>query len=85
MSRLRSDVTACPTDDGMVLLDERRGCYWQLNGTGALVVQALLDGATPQQVADQLARTRPVSQERAAADVAALVDQLTRAKLVTAP
>ena len=84
MSRLRADVSVCPTDDGMVLLDERRGRYWQLNGTGALVVQALLDGATPQQVADQLARTQPVTRERAAADVAALVDQLTRAKLVTA-
>ncbi|MEU1628824.1 lasso peptide biosynthesis PqqD family chaperone [Streptomyces sp. NPDC020096] len=84
MSRLHAEVTACPTDDGMVLLDERRGRYWQLNGTGALVVQALLDGATPQQVADQIAQMRPVSRERAAADVAALVDQLSRAKLVTA-
>ncbi len=83
MSRLHADVTACPTEDGMVLLDERRGRYWQLNGTGALVVQALLDGATPQQVADQLARTRPVSPQRAAADVAALVDQLSQAKLVS--
>jgi hypothetical protein len=85
LSRLRADVTACPTDDGMVLLDERQGRYWQLNSTGALVVQALLDGATLEQVADQLSRNRPVSRERAVADVAALMDQLTRAKLVTAP
>ncbi|MCQ4042625.1 lasso peptide biosynthesis PqqD family chaperone [Streptantibioticus rubrisoli] len=85
MSRLRADVTACPTDDGMVLLDERQGRYWQLNSTGALVVQALIDGATPEQVADQLSRVRPVSRERAVADVAALMDQLTRAKLVSAP
>ncbi|MFI9580581.1 lasso peptide biosynthesis PqqD family chaperone [Streptomyces sp. NPDC052236] len=84
MSRLRADVTACPTEDGMVLLDERNGRYWQLNATGALAVQALLDGATPEHVADQLTRTRPVSRERAAADVAALVDQLTRANLVSA-
>ncbi|WP_269857603.1 lasso peptide biosynthesis PqqD family chaperone [Streptomyces sp. RPT161] len=85
MSRLHADVTACPTDDGMVLLDERQGRYWQLNGTGAVVVQALLDGATLQQAADQLAQTQPVSRERAAADVAALVDQLRQAKLVTTP
>ncbi|GAB2990805.1 hypothetical protein GCM10023080_065710 [Streptomyces pseudoechinosporeus] len=84
MSPLRADVTACPTDDGMVLLDERSGRYWQLNGAGARVVQALLEGATSEHVADRLARTGPVSRERAAADVAALVDQLTRANLVTA-
>ncbi|MBG0852147.1 lasso peptide biosynthesis PqqD family chaperone [Streptomyces spinoverrucosus] len=83
MSRLRSDVTTCPTDDGMILLDERSGRYWQLNGTGALVLSALLDGATPEQIAERLAATRPVSRERAVADVTALVGQLTRAKLVT--
>ncbi|MFF2963230.1 PqqD family peptide modification chaperone [Streptomyces sp. NPDC057963] len=37
----------------MVLLDERDGRYWQLNSTGATVLQALLDGAGPQQIADR--------------------------------
>ncbi|KNB54284.1 hypothetical protein AC230_05540 [Streptomyces caatingaensis] len=69
----------------MVLLDERRGRYWQLNGTGALVLRALLDGATPEEAAALLARTHPVSRDRAAADVAALLEHLTRAGLVTAP
>jgi UDP-N-acetylmuramyl pentapeptide synthase len=67
----------------MVLLDERTGRYWQLNATGAAVVAALINGATPEQVTDRLAATRPVSRQRAAADVAALLDQLTRANLVT--
>ncbi|WTW32198.1 lasso peptide biosynthesis PqqD family chaperone [Streptomyces purpurascens] len=62
---LRPDVTACATGDGMVLLDERTGRYWQLNSTGALAVTALLDGAAPGQVADRLAATRPVPRERA--------------------
>lgn len=83
MSRLCADVSACPTDDGMVLLDERTGRYWQLNTTGAAVLQALLDGATPEQITDRLAAARPVTHPRAAADVTALLDQLTRAKLVT--
>ncbi|MFB8034006.1 lasso peptide biosynthesis PqqD family chaperone [Streptomyces sp. NPDC056004] len=65
----------------MVLLDERDGRYWQLNATGATVLQALLDGATPQQVAERLAAARPVTSERAAADVAALIDHLTRVGL----
>ncbi|MFD7713180.1 lasso peptide biosynthesis PqqD family chaperone [Streptomyces sp. NPDC059785] len=80
--RLRDDVTCCPTDDGMVLLDERDGRYWQLNATGAAVVQALLDGATPDRIADRLAATRPVDPARAAADVAAFLDRLTRARLL---
>ncbi|WP_413757338.1 lasso peptide biosynthesis PqqD family chaperone [Streptomyces sp. MMBL 11-3] len=82
MTLLRPDVVCCPTQDGMVLLDERDGRYWQLNGTGAVVVQALLGGAAPDQVADRLAATRPVDRERAAADVAALLEGLTRAGLV---
>ncbi|WP_436956099.1 lasso peptide biosynthesis PqqD family chaperone [Streptomyces sp. SudanB182_2057] len=83
MHRLRDDVTACTTDDGMVLLDERAGRYWQLNGTGTFVIKALLDGATPEQIAGQLAATRPVTPERATADVTALVAHLVKEKLVT--
>jgi hypothetical protein len=83
VSRLRAHVSACPTEDGMVLLDERTGRYWQLNATGATVVAALLNGATPEQVTDRLAATRPVSRERVTADVTALLDQLTRANLVS--
>ncbi|MFF4666825.1 lasso peptide biosynthesis PqqD family chaperone [Streptomyces sp. NPDC001282] len=82
MTRLRTDVACCPTSEGMVLLDERNGRYWQLNATGATVLQALLDGASPQQITDRLAATRPVLRERAAADVTALLDRLTRCGLV---
>ncbi|MFE7114042.1 lasso peptide biosynthesis PqqD family chaperone [Streptomyces sp. NPDC057654] len=82
MTQLRTDVACCPTEDGMVLLDERDGRYWQLNATGATIVQALLKGATPQQIADGLATARPVTMERAHADVTALIDHLTRTGLV---
>ncbi|BCL30571.1 hypothetical protein GCM10017557_54300 [Streptomyces aurantiacus] len=67
----------------MVLLDERSGRYWQLNGTGALVVKFLLEGVTPEQAAERLAATRPVTPERATADVTALVAHLVKEKLVT--
>ncbi|GGS15120.1 MULTISPECIES: lasso peptide biosynthesis PqqD family chaperone [Streptomyces] len=83
MHRLRDDVTACATDDGMVLLDERAGRYWQLNGTGTFVMKELLEGATPGQIAERLAATRPVTPERATADVTALVAHLVQEKLVT--
>ncbi|KUL46002.1 hypothetical protein ADL22_10760 [Streptomyces sp. NRRL F-4489] len=76
------DVTACDTEDGMVLLDIRRGRYWQLNTTGALILRALLRGVDHPRLAGQLAGTRPVTAEQAARDIRDLLDRLTRARLV---
>ena len=59
--RLRAEVSIANTDNGLVLLDERAGRYWQLNPTGALVLHLLLDGMTPHQVAQTLADRHPVS------------------------
>lgn len=81
--RLRADVSVTDTDDGLVLLDERAGRYWQLNRTGALVLQTLLDGGTPEDAAEALATQHAVTAERAAADVAALLAHLRAAGLVT--
>lgn len=81
--RLRTDVSTADTDDGMVLLDERAGRYWQLNATGVLVLRMLLDGAASHQIAQILADRHAVSTERAAADVAALLERLRTAGLVT--
>ncbi|MFJ8648634.1 lasso peptide biosynthesis PqqD family chaperone [Streptomyces sp. NPDC093546] len=86
--RLCRDVTTCDTDDGLVLLDGRRGRYWQLNTTGAAILRALLGGARPEQVAEQLARRQPVTPEQAAADIDDLIGRLSHARLVerrTAP
>ncbi|GAA2980197.1 hypothetical protein Sfulv_09230 [Streptomyces fulvorobeus] len=69
----------------MVLLDQRAGRYWQLNTTGTTVLQAFLNGSTPQQITDALVQARPVSREHAEADVTALIDQFFRAGLVSAP
>ncbi|MET9431764.1 MULTISPECIES: lasso peptide biosynthesis PqqD family chaperone [unclassified Streptomyces] len=80
--RLCGDVTACDTDDGLVLLDGRRGRYWQLNTTGAAILRALLGGARPEQVAEQLARKQPVAPEQAAADIEDLIARLTGARLI---
>ncbi|MGH8900182.1 MAG: lasso peptide biosynthesis PqqD family chaperone [Egibacteraceae bacterium] len=80
--RLRADVSTTDTDDGLVLLDERASRYWQLNPTGALVLRALLDGATVQEAAETLADQHTVTTERAAADIAALLEHLRAAGLV---
>ncbi|MGK5544783.1 lasso peptide biosynthesis PqqD family chaperone [Streptomyces sp. URMC 127] len=82
---LRAHVSATDTDHGMVLLDEADGRYWQLNHTGALILHALLDGATPQQTAQRLGERYPaVSAERTAGDVASFIRALTAAHLVAA-
>ncbi|MGY0459573.1 lasso peptide biosynthesis PqqD family chaperone [Kitasatospora sp. cg17-2] len=83
MSRLRADVTRTTTDTGTVLLDERTGRYFQLNATGATVLDALLNGATPDEITDALAAAQPVSRENAAEDVTHLIAQLSRTGLVT--
>ncbi|MBT2429636.1 lasso peptide biosynthesis PqqD family chaperone [Streptomyces sp. ISL-112] len=69
----------------MVLLNQRTGRYWQLNATGATVLQAFLNGSTLQQISDALVQARPVSREHAEADVNALIDHVTRAGLVSIP
>jgi hypothetical protein len=81
--RLRAEVSTADTEDGMVLLDERFGRYWQFNPTGGVVLRLLLDGASTGRVAQTLADRHPVSIEQAAADVAALLQRLHTAGLIT--
>jgi hypothetical protein len=67
----------------MVLLDEASGRYWQINGTAALVLRALLDGATEHEAAQRLVERYPaVAVSRAADDVASVVVSLSDARLV---
>lgn len=79
---LRKHVTATGSGDGMVLLDQRTGTYWQLNATAAQTLTALLDGATTAQAAAALARRHPGATGRAERDVAALVRELRAASLL---
>ncbi|WP_030562510.1 lasso peptide biosynthesis PqqD family chaperone [Streptomyces aureocirculatus] len=81
---LRPDVRATDTDDGMVLLDEVTGRYWQLNRTAALVLRSLLDGGRPADTARVLRAAYPrLTAERAAADSASITGELLAARLVT--
>lgn len=80
---LRTDVTLTTSEAGGVLLDERTGRYWQLNRTGVLILQSLLDGHTTEQTAADLAGRFPVSAAQARADVAALHASLQRGGLIS--
>ncbi|MEH1166909.1 lasso peptide biosynthesis PqqD family chaperone [Micromonospora sp. CPCC 205539] len=79
---LAPEVTSAETSNGLVLLDQRSGRYWQLNGTGAVTVRMLLDGRTPDGVAAALRERFPDSARRVEADVNSLVGALLDARLV---
>ncbi|WP_067456370.1 lasso peptide biosynthesis PqqD family chaperone [Actinomadura macra] len=80
---LSRHVSMTETENGMVLLDERSGRYFQLNGTGATVVRMLGEAATVEDVIARLARDHPAQAERVPADVRALLDSLRSARLIT--
>lgn len=80
---LRRDVTATRVGDGLVLLDQRSGRYWQLNATGTVVLRALLDGSTLPEAAHELSRRSAVGIEQALADATGLLGHLHSARLVT--
>lgn len=79
---LADGVTLAATDYGTVLLDGRRGSYWQLNETGSQIASALLAGSTPEDVAAGLRAGFSVELERARADVDDLVRDLVGAGLM---
>nr|WP_078590844.1 lasso peptide biosynthesis PqqD family chaperone [Streptomyces sp. SID5468] len=66
----------------MVLLDERSGRYWQLNATGATVLEALLDTGDEALAAAALRERCPSAGDRAERDVGRLVAMLRDAGLV---
>ncbi|MGK5545965.1 lasso peptide biosynthesis PqqD family chaperone [Streptomyces sp. URMC 127] len=80
---LRQGVCATRTEDGMVLLDEVSGRYWQLNGTAARVLHTLLDGTPPEDAARRLREGFPqLSAQRADDDISSFLDALIAARLV---
>ena len=80
--KLRDGVSTADTDYGITLLDENSGQYWNLNPTGALVLQMLLAGDTPAQAVQELTEQYEVNADTASRDVEDLVDSLHSAGLV---
>jgi len=80
--KLRDGVSAADTDDGMALLDEDSGQYWNLNPTAALALRTLLDGGTAAQAVQELTRQYAVDADSAGQDVEDLVGELHSAGLV---
>jgi hypothetical protein len=79
---LRPGVLDAETEYGIVLLDADSGEYYDLNGTGALVLRTLLSGGTAEQAAKALTEEYEVGLEDATQDVRDLLDNLRTARLL---
>ncbi len=80
--KLRNGVSITEVDYGTVLLDEDCGQYWNLNPTGALILQTLLGGGTADQAARALVEQYAVEVDTASSDVQQLVEELCSAGLI---
>ncbi|MFE7614793.1 lasso peptide biosynthesis PqqD family chaperone [Streptomyces sp. NPDC057496] len=80
--RLHPDVAATETDDGVVLLHQRTGRYWQLNSSGNYVLQSLLEGSSVDHIASVLSGRYEIERDRASRDVTRLAEQLIAARLL---
>ncbi len=80
--KLRDGVFTAEVDYGTALLDEDHGQYYNLNPTGALVLQTLLAGGTAEAAARELADQYAVDLDTACRDVQELVDELRSAGLL---
>jgi hypothetical protein len=79
----REHVSVAETEYGVVLLDTRTGNYWQLNPTAAVAAKVLAGGGDVASAARRLVEEFDVDDDCAAADVAALVESLRAAGVVT--
>ena len=76
--RLRASegVHAREFDGEMVLLDLERGEYFGLDELGCVAWKGLVNGESPQEIADRIGPEHDVTPERLVSDLVALADEL---------
>ncbi len=79
---LPGDITWAETEYGMVLLDEVRGRYWNLNPTGVTVLRTLLEKGDVNDAAEALVRDYAVDRATAGHDAGELLAVLCSAGLL---
>lgn len=83
-TRLADTVHTATVDDGMTLLDTRRGTLFHLTPSGAVILTALAeDGASLDTAIEALTRKYGIGQDQAQADVIGLVSELHSRGLMT--
>lgn len=79
---LAPDVSLVETDGTTVLLDEKRGRYWLLNNTGAVVLGHLQEGKDVAEAVAVLCADHPRHADRIPSDVEGLLSELRNSGLV---
>ncbi|WP_167473438.1 lasso peptide biosynthesis PqqD family chaperone [Nocardia arthritidis] len=74
--RFAGHVDVAKTRDGYVLLDGRSGTYWEINGTGRVVVETLLAGGELDAAAVAVAAEYDIELEQAQRDLTEFVDEI---------
>ncbi|WP_326820291.1 lasso peptide biosynthesis PqqD family chaperone [Streptosporangium sp. NBC_01756] len=81
--RLYAHVTFTKTDTGAVLLDNRRGRYWQTNDTAAVVLERIQRNEDIESAVAELCVRYPDAAAQIMADVHHMLTKLAEAKLVS--
>jgi hypothetical protein len=81
----RSDVMASETPDGAVLVDAVSGGCWELNRVGAALWSLLEQPATVDSLCNSLRARYEVAGEVIEQDVRAIIEELSKAGLVSTP
>lgn len=82
--RVPEHVHARPVQDDVMILDARSNRYLGLNETGAVVWSVLADGGSAAAAVAELIARFEVAPETAQADVASLLEELLRLRLLNA-
>lgn len=83
--RVREGRAAVTHVDGeLVAVDLETETYFALNGSGTLLWQSLVDGATEASLCERLVTTYGISPQRASADTATFLRQLMERDLLEA-
>lgn len=69
-------ISIASTDYGAVLLDKKRGGYWQVNDSGAFIVDGIENGMPIDEIANGLVEAFDVDLHKAQKDVINLVREL---------
>jgi len=75
-------ISIASTEYGVVLLDKKKGVYWQVNGTGALIVDGIKKNMASDEIANVLVEAFDVDFQRAHEDVMYLVSELAEFGIV---
>ncbi|MGI0014285.1 MAG: lasso peptide biosynthesis PqqD family chaperone [Nitrososphaera sp.] len=69
-------ISIASTQYGAVLLDKKKGSYWQVNDSGAFIVDGIEHGRSIDEIVNGLVETFDVDLQQAQEDVINLVREL---------